>query len=122
MSEKINALLEQRGSSWGNAASTHSRIAQVWSGILDTEVTAGQVALCMVGLKLVRASVNPDDPDSFDDGQGYLSIAKDIYGHEMLKPEKKPVLCENCYYANDVTVHNHGIACTESGLVCLGVA
>ena len=81
MNEKINALLTERGSSWGNAAATHSRIAQVWSGILDTEVTAGQVALCMVGLKLVRASVNPDDPDSFDDGHGYLTISEEIYGH-----------------------------------------
>ena len=82
MSDKVAALLEQRGSSWGNAASTHSRIAQVWSGILDIEVTAGQVALCMVGLKLVRASVNPDDPDSFDDGHGYLTIGEEIYGHK----------------------------------------
>ena len=82
MNEKINALLTERGSSWGNAAATHSRIAQVWSGILDTEVTAGQVALCMVGLKLVRASVNPDDPDSFDDGHGYLTISEEIYGHQ----------------------------------------
>ena len=82
MSEKIDALLEQRGSSWGNAAGTHARIAQVWSGILDTEVTAGQVALCMTGLKLVRASINPDDPDSFDDGHGYLTISEEIYGHK----------------------------------------
>ena len=140
MNEKIDALLEERGKSWGNASATHARIAQVWSGILDTEVTAGQVALCMTGLKLVRGSINPDDPDSFDDGQAYLSIAKDIYGHEMLKPEKKPevgatcgtsgclvrdkkpVLCEDFYCANDVTVLNHGIACTESCLVCRGVA
>ena len=140
MNEKIDALLEQRGQSWGNASATHARIAQVWSGILDTEVTAGQVALCMTGLKLVRGSINPDDPDSFDDGQGYLSIAKDIYGHEMLKPEKKPeveatcgtsgrlvrdkkpVPCADFYCANEVTVHNHGVACTESCLVCRGVA
>ena len=41
-----------------------------------------QVALCMAGLKLVRASVNPDDPDSFDDGHGYLTIGEEIYGHK----------------------------------------
>ena len=81
MSNKVAALLEQRGSSWGNAASTHSRIAQVWSGILDTEVTDGQVALCITGLKLVRASINPDDPDSFHDAQGYNRIAELIAGH-----------------------------------------
>lgn len=90
MSEKIDTLLEQRGQSWGNAAATHARIAQVWSGILDTEVTAGQVALMMTGLKLVRASVNPDDPDSFDDGHGYLAIAEAIFGHKELVHEDKP--------------------------------
>lgn len=89
MSEKIAALLEQRGRSWGNAGITHARIAQVWSGILDFEVTAGQVALMMVGLKLVRASYNPDDPDSFDDMHGYLTIAEAIYGHKKLPHEEQ---------------------------------
>ena len=82
MNEKIDALLEERGKSWGNASATHARIAQVWSGILDHPVTAGQVALCMTGLKLVRGSINPDDPDSFDDGHGYLTIGEEIYGHK----------------------------------------
>ena len=119
MSEKIDALLEQRGSSWGNAASTHSRIAQVWSGILDTEVTAGQVALCMTGLKLVRASVNPDDPDSFDDGHGYLAIAEDIYGHKKLAHESRqdtPLAEAYCFSDSCTTeqIHLHGSACTDT--------
>ena len=119
MSDKITALLEQRGSSWGNAASTHSRIAQVWSGILDTEVTAGQVALCMAGLKLVRASVNPDDPDSFDDGHGYLAIAEDIFGHKKLKHESRPdipLLREACFSesCNTEQNHLHGGRCTNT--------
>ena len=74
--DKIGELLAQRGQQWGGATSTHARIAQVWSGILDIEVTALQVALCMSGLKLVRAEVNPSDPDSFDDAHGYLRIAQ----------------------------------------------
>ena len=119
MSEKIDALLEQRGSSWGNAASTHSRIAQVWSGILDTEVTAGQVALCMAGLKLVRASVNPDDPDSFDDGHGYLAIAEDIYGHKKLAHEIQPdtSLMREARFSESCTTeqnHLHGGRCTNT--------
>ena len=76
--DKIGELLAQRGQQWGGATSTHARIAQVWSGILDTEVTALQVALCMSGLKLIRAEVNPFEPDSFDDAHGYLRIAQDI--------------------------------------------
>lgn len=119
MSDKIAALLEQRGSSWGNAASTHSRIAQVWSGILDTEVTAGQVALCMTGLKLVRASVNPDDPDSFDDGHGYLTIAEDIFGHKKLAHESRPntsLVATPCFGEGCSTGRNHlhGPECTNT--------
>ena len=125
MSDKVAALLEQRGSSWGNAASTHSRIAQVWSGILDTEVTAGQVALCMAGLKLVRASVNPDDPDSFDDGHGYLAIAEDIFGHKKLAHEEKPVtplqgapcFVDSCGTEQN---HRHGSQCTSKCKCGLG--
>ena len=80
--DKIGELLAQRGQQWGGATSTHARIAQVWSGILDTEVTALQVALCMSGLKLVRAEVNPSDPDSFNDAHGYLRIAQVIVDGE----------------------------------------
>ena len=119
MSDKVAALLEQRGSSWGNAAGTHSRIAQVWSGILDIEVTAGQVALCMAGLKLVRASVNPDDPDSFDDGHGYLAIAADIFGHKKLAHESQPdpwLVNAQCFHVSCTREqnHRHGSQCTSS--------
>ncbi len=79
--DATSVLLEQRGNQWGDAIRTHARIAEVWSGIIGTEVTTLQVALCMEGLKLVRASINPDDPDSFDDAAGYGRIAQLIAGH-----------------------------------------
>lgn len=125
MSEKIDALLEQRGQSWGSAAATHARIAQVWSGILDTEVTAGQVALMMTGLKLVRASVNPDDPDSFDDGHGYLAIAEDIYGHKKLKHESRPSTSSlgiPCFHESCTKEENHlhGSQCTTTCMCRMG--
>ena len=87
--DKIGELLAQRGRQWGGATSTHVRIAQVWSGILDTEVTALQVALCLSGLKLIRAEVNPFEPDSFDDAHGYLRIAQAIVDGEP-QPEDRP--------------------------------
>lgn len=74
--DKIDALLEQRGQQWGDAVITHADIATVWSGILGHEVTALEVALCMTGLKLVRARINPTAKDSYDDGHGYLKIAE----------------------------------------------
>lgn len=68
-------ILVERGKQWGDPVYTHERIARVWSGILNFHVTAHDVALCMVALKLVRASVNPAEPDSYTDAKGYSDIA-----------------------------------------------
>lgn len=78
MSDSIDGLLEQRGRIYGDMVGTHARIAEVWSGILGRHVSAHQVALCMVGLKLVRADLSPDHLDSHDDMQGYARIARVI--------------------------------------------
>ena len=103
MSDNVGELLEQRGNQWGDAIGTHVRIAQVWTGILDHKVEPVQVALMMEGLKLVRASINPDDPDSFHDAQGYDRIAELIAGHRDSlddKPASAPVVmpatCVGC--------------------------
>lgn len=77
----LGALLEQRGNQWGDAIETHVRIAQVWTGILGFGVQPVQVALMMKGMKMVRASINPSDRDSFDDDEGYGRIAQLIAGH-----------------------------------------
>ena len=78
----IAELLKQRGNQWGDAIDTHIRIAKVWDAIANgEEITALKVALMMEGLKLIRADINPGDPDSFDDGQGYSRIAQLIAGH-----------------------------------------
>lgn len=78
--DKIDALLTERGKTYGDAVLTHIRIAEVWSGILQHEVSPYEVALCMAGLKLVRANVNPDHIDSLDDALGYTRIAQSILG------------------------------------------
>lgn len=78
--DPTGALLKQRAAHWGDPVTTHIRIAQVWSGILGVEVSAQQVADCMVGLKLVRDSLNPDDPDSLKDAAGYTRIGQMIQG------------------------------------------
>ena len=103
MSDNVGELLTQRGNQWGDAIGTHVRIAQVWSGILDHEVQPVQVALMMEGLKLVRASINPDDPDSFHDAQGYDRIAELIAGHRTSLDDKPapasvvvPAICDGC--------------------------
>lgn len=87
----VKELLEQRGKQWGDAIGTHVRIAQGWSGILDHEVTALQVALCMDYLKSIRAEINPDEVDSFDDKAGYTQIARHIVGHPSTFDPQDPL-------------------------------
>ena len=76
----VAGVLAERGEVYGDAAQTHARIAEVWSGILGHTVTAHEVALCMVGLKLVRASCAPGHEDSYLDAAAYTTIAENIAG------------------------------------------
>ena len=82
MNDNVGELLEQRGNQWGDAIGTHVRIAKVWDAIANREeITALKVALMMQGLKIIRSDINPDDPDSFNDDEGYGRIAQLIAGH-----------------------------------------
>lgn len=63
---------------YGSPRVNHDRIARVWSVVLGVEVSATQVALCMVGLKLARLSETVDHVDSFVDGAAYFAIAGEL--------------------------------------------
>lgn len=78
MSEYENDILKDREKSYGNPIHMHNRIAQIWSAILNHPVSAYEVALCMTGLKLARATKNASDPDSLIDAHGYTEIAQTI--------------------------------------------
>lgn len=78
MSEYENDILKDREKSYGDPIEMHNRIAQIWSAILNKPVTAYEVALCMAGLKLARATKNASDPDSLIDAHGYTEIAQTI--------------------------------------------
>lgn len=78
MSEYENDILKDREKSYGNPIQMHNRIAKIWSALLNKPVTAYEVALCMAGLKLARATKNASDPDSLIDAHGYTEIAQTI--------------------------------------------
>lgn len=86
MTEYENDILKDREKSYGNPVAMHERIAGIWSAVLDKPVTAYEVALCMVGLKLARATKNASDPDSLIDAHGYAEIAQTIQA-EVDKPD-----------------------------------
>lgn len=83
MPDKTEELLAERGQDYGDPVDTHIRIAEVWSGILGHPVQPVEVALMMVGLKLVRAAKGPTKQDSYDDAHAYVSIAETIIKGEQ---------------------------------------
>ena len=83
--QRANELTHgDRNDQHGDPLPNHYNIAQIWSVILQREVTPKEVALCMAGLKLARLASNPDNFDSYVDGAAYIAIAGELY----LEPEE----------------------------------
>lgn len=80
--EFTNDILAERKKVYGDPVEMHNRIAGIWSAILKHDVSAHDVALCMVGLKLARAQNDPTHEDSLIDVAGYTEIAQLIAKRE----------------------------------------
>jgi len=55
-----------RQRSYGHPMNNFKRTAKIWEGILDTEVTPQQVALCMMGIKIARECNEPKEDNAVD--------------------------------------------------------
>lgn len=64
-----------RQGDYGHPADDFSRTAQIWSAILDIEVTPQQVGLCMAGVKLSR-ECNAHKRDNLVDLAGYAETVE----------------------------------------------
>lgn len=64
----------ERDKTYGDATESFAKIGKVWGAILDTEITAAQVAMLMAGLKIVRLSSTPGHDDSWIDLAGYAAL------------------------------------------------
>ena len=52
--EAIDLITGPRAEEYGDAKDNHQRIADLWSVILGIKVTAAQVVLCMIAVKIAR--------------------------------------------------------------------
>ena len=80
----VAEVIDGRRSVYGNPEEVFPRHAQVWSAIIGAPVTAEQVALCLIGYKLIRTADTPDYSDNSDDIEGYLDIFRKIVGDRMI--------------------------------------
>ena len=72
------AVVCDRRRTYGEPELLFHRVAERWSQHLGTRVTATQVALCLVDLKLARLTVDPRHLDSLVDVAGYASIVREV--------------------------------------------
>ena len=73
--DKAKTLISgERAKDYGDAYLTHKRIAELWSPILDKDITVEQVYACMIAVKLSRLIETPDHEDSWIDICGYAAL------------------------------------------------
>mgnify|MGYP001215684514 CR=1 FL=1 len=78
LSSAADMVTGDRQDDYGDARTSFTRIAALWSPILGVQVTPLQVALCMAGLKISRAVSSPEKMDTFIDLAGYAALAGEI--------------------------------------------
>ena len=66
-----------RNTDYGDRLPTHQNIAKLWSVFLGHEISAHDVAICMVLVKISRI-INRHKKDSYIDMAAYAAIAADI--------------------------------------------
>ena len=69
--EAINLVSQDRQKTYGHPSKNFEDTARLWSVVLGIEVTATQVALCMVQVKIAREIFAPKR-DNLVDSIGYL--------------------------------------------------
>ena len=73
--DKAKTLISgERAKDYGDAYLNHKRIAELWSPILDKDITVEQVYACVIAVKLSRLIETPDHEDSWIDICGYAAL------------------------------------------------
>jgi hypothetical protein len=71
--DAVDVFSVDRDVDYGDPVENHRSIAKMWSVILGTEISARQVAKCMIAVKLVRDG-NTELRDNVIDTIGYALI------------------------------------------------
>lgn len=78
-----------RNDEYGHPLDDFSRAALIWQAILGVPVTAEQVALCMVGVKIAR-EVHAPKRDTVVDGIGYFLTLAMVREERALRDRPQP--------------------------------
>lgn len=79
MLKEAHDAIDKRGENYGDPLENFSRIASLWSVILETEVTPVKVGLCMDAVKTARLLEDPTHWDSWVDKAGYSAATVECF-------------------------------------------
>jgi hypothetical protein len=78
MLQHAASIVAARRSTYGEPAASMEAVARRWSLTLGYDVTAAQVVLCLIDLKLVRLAHDPAHLDSIVDVAGYAAVLREV--------------------------------------------
>ena len=71
----MSDIVEQRAEHYGDPKPNMERTAALWSAYIGTDISAHDVAVCMMLVKISRSKVSAH-PDNYLDIRGYSVIAE----------------------------------------------
>lgn len=81
----IKTVRKDRQDKYGNCEDNFGIIAEFWTGYLNTEVTAEDVAVMMILLKIARIQTGVYDPDNYIDIAGYAACGSEIASKRQIR-------------------------------------
>jgi hypothetical protein len=69
------SIIDERAQHYGDPAPNMKRTADLWTAYLGCAISAHDVAICMMLVKISRSAVS-DHPDNYTDMRGYSVIAE----------------------------------------------
>ena len=95
LEEAQKAVYGDRQDDYGTVTENFDTIAQFWSIVLKTKVTAEQVGICMVQVKVARQMFKKKR-DNLVDGAGYFATLEKMEDEKNGTNEMySPVTCRN---------------------------
>jgi len=76
--ERAASVVADRRQLYGNASAIFDHVAERWSLVLGMKVTAAQVMLCLIDLKVARLVYDPSHLDSVVDLAGYAACLREV--------------------------------------------
>ena len=79
MLDEAKQTIDARGDHYGSPIENFTRIAKLWSVVLNVEVKPHEVGLCMDLVKTARLCETPEHWDSYLDKCGYAAATVECF-------------------------------------------